>query len=84
MENAGDGPLEQGPDILNSVDMNIPGLHIGFLMGHSIMNKFRGINPPIRLKLIGMNFGPWCGMFADKIGKGANLHIINRLHEDFA
>ena len=84
MINAGDRPLEQGPDIFNPVNMDFPGLHIGFLMVHGIMDKLRGIEPPIGLKLIGMNFGPRRGVFADESRQGADLHIINRLHEDFA
>ena len=48
MENAGDSSLEQGPNILNAVSVDIPGLHIGFLMIHGIMHKLRGIKPQVR------------------------------------
>ncbi len=66
MINTSDSPLEQGPNILNPVSMDIPGLHIGFRMIDRIMDKFRAIKPQVGLELIGMNFGPRMHMVADK------------------
>lgn len=83
--NAGDRPLEQGPDILNPVNMNIPGLHIVFSgMVHGIMDKFRAIEPQVRAKFIGMDFRAGQGVFADETPQGAGFDIINRFHKDFA
>jgi hypothetical protein len=47
VENAVDRPLEQGPNIFNRVIVDIPGLHIAFLMVHGIMDKLRGVKPQV-------------------------------------
>jgi len=84
MKDTGNGPLEERPDIFDPIGMDIPGLHVGFLMIYGIVDKFRGIKPQVRRILIGMDFGPRLCMIADEVRKGAGLHIFNRLHKDFA
>lgn len=84
VENAGNSPLKQRPNVFNPVSMDFPGLHIGFLMVDGIMDELRAIKPLIGGKFIGMDFGPRFGVGADEARQSAFFDIVQSLHTDFA
>ena len=51
---AHDAPLEQGPDVLNAVGVNVS-VNVGLLMVHGLVGEAGGIEPEVRWELIGMD-----------------------------
>ena len=83
MVDAHDSSLEQRPNILASVGVDIP-MNIGFRMVHGLMGKLGTIKSHVRSKLISVNFRSRLDVFADEIGNHCASDVLQSLHMDFA
>lgn len=89
MKYAHDSTLEQGPDVLDAVNVDrwvvkLPILDVGLSVFDPLMSEFRTIQPIVSGQFVGMDFDTWRGMTADEGGEAGALHVAQRLHADLA
>lgn len=83
MENPGDPALEERPDILDPISVDVLVLDVGLTMIDGLMDKLGTVDPEIGAELISMNLRAVAYAVADKVSKGGGLDVFYGLEADF-
>ena len=84
MEDSHNSALEQRPDILDAIGVNVARRNVGFAMIDGPMCELRAIQPEIGFQFVRVDFCSDGCVLTDKILENARADILNRLHSEVA
>ncbi len=83
MKNSSDSPLEERPNILDSISMNVSGLNVLSSMTHGAVDKLGTIKPQVGTELVSVDLRAGANAVADESSKGSSSDVLYRLEADF-